>query len=150
MGDYEKLINESSTLSGLFGSSDFSNVKDATENLEEVMSQGSHFNGMSDVSPEMIESFMRGKVDRINAVNARAEEISAKKQKEMIERYGSAFSEREDGGVKCAPHQPDCKNTEDTEKELSQIKEELNDIKGMMRKMLENQTKTAEPDVKDM
>lgn len=178
MEDYKNLINESTTLSGLFGSKDFSDVKDVTENIDDVMSQGSHFDGMSDVSPEMIEMFMRGKVDHINAVNAKAEEISAKKREELINRYRKTFSEEYaennenheterktlvsdpklhdmsimqhlvDDGCYCPKNNVKIESGRDTEKELTEIKGELNEIKEMMRKMMENSQKPVQPDVK--
>lgn len=131
MAEKSDMFDDVKTLSGMFGN--FDNAKDVTEDMEAVMSQGSCFDHMSDVSPEMIESFMRGKVDHINEVHRRTEEIEHKKKDEYNAKYGSMISQMTGRN----------ETSEQALDEIGQLKQELGEIKDLMKKMIEVSVKTG-------
>lgn len=89
MQNYYDVFNDCTTLGGMYDN--FDSAVDVTkpEEMETINKIGSGFKDMSEITPEMIERFMLGKIDRINAVHDRAEELEKIKVEERGERYGN-------------------------------------------------------------
>lgn len=89
MKNYDDIFKKCATLGGMYDNFDEAIDETKPEEMDAVIKASSGLKDMSEITPEMVEKFMLGKIDHINAVHDRAEEIERKKLEERVERYGT-------------------------------------------------------------
>ena len=89
MRNHNDMFKNCVTLGGMYDNFDEAIDETKPEEMDAVIKASSGLKDMSEITPEMVEKFMLGKIDHINAVHDRAEEIERKKLEERVERYGT-------------------------------------------------------------